>query len=251
MTMRPQIEEIEQDKRDQVLSPQRVRRFYLLLTPLLLGFVCLGIGGWFSADKGNLSRYAGLFYAIALVIFFGFFIFNSFFMGVYPARCYLRWLRENIDRRPDAIIDPDDPDAFFVQHIPRKNWQVTVGESAIDVGLLLIDYRKGIIKYEGDEERWIVPADSIVSFKLKSFMPSKGLEWLNQRTVVMLEIQLDDGEKVLTPLAAHPVHWRPWTSSASEAAAEVLRKAIGHLVDPKRCRRPKEEDLWPLIPPRG
>lgn len=250
MPTKAMIVEIDQDKRERVLAPHRVRRFYLFFAPLALSFLFCGVGGWFTYDADDLNLYSIIFFAAALVTFAMYFVFESFYIGVYPARCYLRWLRENIERRPDAVVDADDPDAFFVQHIPRKKWEVSVGENATDVGLLLIDYKKGVMKYEGDDERWIIPVEAIVSFELESFTPPNGVEWLNRHTVVMLRIELDEEEVVLTPLAAHPIHWRRWTPGTREEAAEILRKAIGHLVDPKKWRRLDEDDLQPLIPPR-
>src|SRR5262249_50755729 len=140
--------------------------------------------------------------------------------------------------------------AFFVQHIPRKKWDVSIGENASDVGLLLLDYRRRVLLFEGDAERWVIPARSICSFKLEQFTPANGLAFLNRHTVVMLRVDLDDeNDLVLTPLAAQPIHWRPWTPGARDAAARRLREAIGHLVDPERWPRPNEDELSALIPP--
>lgn len=251
MPPRPVIHEFEQPKHERVLAPHRVRTFYLFFIPLILSFALCGVGGWlnYDADGDGVDPVGAALVGVGVVLFAGYLVFESCYIGVYPARCYLRWLRQKIDARPDAVVAADDPAAFFVQHIPEKNWQVNVGENATDVGLLLIDYDRRILKYEGDSERWLVPAEAIVSFKLTSFTPPMGNEAINRHTVVMLRVELDDGDELVTPLAGHPVHWRRWTPAAKEAAARALRQAIGHLADPDRWDRPTAAAVAQLIPP--
>lgn len=249
MPPRAVVHEFEQEKHERVLAPHRVRTFYLFFTPLILSFILCGVGGWLTYDADDFSIPGAAFFGIAIFVFLGYLLFETFYIGVYPARRYLRWLREKIDSRPDAVVKADDPDAFFVQHIPRKNWEVSVGENATDVGLLFIDYDRRILKYEGDSERWLVPAEAIVSFKLESFTPPMGNDAMNRYTVVMLRITLDEDDELVTPLAGHPVHWRRWTPAAREAAARTLRQAIGHLVNPDKWVRPNDEAIYRLIPP--
>ena len=50
-----------------------------------------------------------------------------------------------------------------------------MGENAGDMGLLRVDPARGELRYEGDLERWVVPAESIVSFRLRSFTPPNAL----------------------------------------------------------------------------
>ena len=121
-----------------------------------------------------------------------------------------------------------------------------MGENAADAGLLVLDYARKVVRYEGDGERWAVPAESVRSFKPESFTPPNGVEFLNRSTVVVLRVDVEgDDEPLVTPLAAHPRAWRPWTPGAREAAARCLRAAIGHLVDPGRWPRPAAEELLP------
>jgi len=250
MSQRAMIVALDDAETLRVLAPGRVRRFYLLMLPALLAVLFCGFGGWLASTEDELMILGIALIAVGVAMGLAYLIFESFFIGVLPARCYLRWLRERIDRRPDAVVTSDNPDALFVQHIPRRNWKVSMGENAGDVGLLLIDYGRGVMLYEGDDERWVIPGESIRSFKLESFTPPNGVDALNRHTVVMLKVDVDDEEDPLvTPLAGHPIHWRPWTPRSREDAAKRLRKAIGHLVDPERWPRPTAEDLYPLLPP--
>jgi len=143
----------------------------------------------------------------------------------------------------------DDPDAFFVQIIPRENWTVSMGENAGDLGLLRIDYKRQELRYEGDVERWTVPAECVRSYRLRSFTPPNGLPFLNQYTVVLLQVELDDGDIWESPLAAQPIHFESWTPAKRRRGAELLQDAIAHLVDPDRNPAVEDEALWPLRPP--
>lgn len=250
MNRRPQLIALEQEAGERVLAPQRIRGFYLFFLPLVFALFSCGAGGWFFYDANGFSIPGIALVAAGFLLGIGYIVFETFFISVIPARCYLRWLRQRIEQRADAIVDARDPDAYFVQHIPRKNWDVTIGENATDVGLLLLDHRNGLLKYEGDAERWIIPAESICSFRLESFTPGSAAEVVSRYTVVMLRIEPDeDADLVVRPLAVHPLRWRPWTPGARERGARRLREAIGHFIDPQRWPRPTEEDLQLLVPP--
>ena len=240
---------LDEDDSERVLAPGRVRRFYCFFAPLLLSFISCGAGGWFVTDSGGQLIAGVVLLGVGMLLGLAYAIFETFFISVIPARCYLRWLRERIAQRPDAVVAADDPDAFFVQHIPRKNWDVNFGENASDVGLLLLDHRNGLMKYEGDVERWIIPAECIGSLRLDSFTPSAGIDFLNRHTVVMLRIEADNAKAILRPLAVHPLCWRPWTPGTREEGARQLREAIRHFIDPHRWPRPYDEELDLLIPP--
>lgn len=251
MERKPIVVELDADESERVLAPRRLRRFYLFFVPLLLSFISCGAGGWLVSDAQGLPIAGMMLILVGMLLAAAYAVFETFFIGVIPARCYLRWLRERIDQRPDAVVAADDPDAFFVQHIPRKNWNVNFGENAGDVGLLLLDHRNGLMKYEGDVERWIIPAECIDSLRLDSFTPSAGIAFLNRHTVVMLRIEADNAKAILRPLAVHPLSWRPWTPGAREEGALRLREAIRHFIDPHRWPRPYAEDLELLLPPPG
>lgn len=250
MERRPIIVSLASQSQDRVLAPGKVNRFYFLFVPLVLSLASCGLGGWFVVEADVLFMPGVALLGVGILLGVGYLVFETFFIGVLPARCYLRWLREKIDQRPDAIVASYEPGALFVQYIPRTNWDVSFGANAADVGLLMLDHRDRLLKYEGDAERWIIPTESILSVKLDSFTPASGIDLLNRHTVVMLRFELDEDEEVmLRPLAAHPIRWRPWTAGAREASARRLREALLHLIDPKKWPQSTDDDLQPLLPP--
>jgi hypothetical protein len=251
MSREPVIKRIRPDETGRVLDRRRIRRFYVLMLPVLLPFLVGGLGAFliWGVDTDESTVIGVILMALGGLLFVAYCIYESYLVGVYPARCYLRWLRERVDRRADAIVTTDDPEAFFVQIIPRENWSVSMGENAGDLGLLRVDYKRGELRYEGDVERWTVPAESIRSFKLRSFTPPNGVPFLNQHTVVLLQVDLEDGDVWESPLAAHPIHFEFWTPAKRRRGAELLQDLIGHLVEPDRYSAVDDADLWPLRPP--
>src|SRR5262249_46337987 len=147
------------------------------------------------------------------------------------------------------LVKADDPEAFFVQIIPRENWTVIMGENAADVGLLKVDRKHRELRYEGDVERWTIPAESIRSFRLRSFTPPGSLPFMNEYTVLVLIVELGDRDTWETPLAAQPIHFEFWTPGKRRRGAEVLEDVIGHLVDPGRWPPVDDDHLRPLRPP--
>lgn len=249
----PVIKRLKPDETGRVLDRRRIRRFYLLMTPALLPVLLGGAGGVILGvyDTTEMEIAGGILIGISVLLLIAYCVYESYLVGIYPARCYLRWLRERVDRRRDAIVASDDPNALFVQVIPRENWMVSMGENAGDLGLLRVDSRRGELRYEGDLERWTVPAECIRSYRLKSFTPPNGVPFLNQHWVVVLVVELDRRDTWETPLAAHPLHFEFWTPAKRKRGAELLHDAIAHLVEPDRYPPVDEADLWPLRPPRG
>jgi hypothetical protein len=72
-----------------------------------------------------------------------------------------RKARRLIKYRADSLVDPDDPDALFVEVVPRENWDRLMLETATDVGFLLIDEYRRQVLFEGDNERLRIPIQSL------------------------------------------------------------------------------------------
>jgi len=250
MPLKPDIQRLKPDKSGRVLDRNRAAQGYVHFLRVLLplaafaaGAVCVwGLGRWQTSGVITV-------FVLGVFLFFATCLYECFFIGIYPARCCLRWLRERIDRRPDAIVKSDDPHACFVQLIPRENWTDAIDEDGSDVGLLVLDRGRDELRYEGDGERWTVPAESIRSFDLHSFKGPGPRGTTSKIAVVVLVVELARDKIREFPLAAQPVHLEFWDAHKSERGAELLRRAIGNLVDPDRWPPFPEKDLWPLRPP--
>jgi hypothetical protein len=252
MRREPIIQRLKPDKSGRVLDRKRVGQHYLYLLRVLLPLAVMAPGALFAWGIGKWETIGIMtVFGLGVILFIATCIYECFFIGFYPARCSLRWLRERIDRRPNSIVKSDDPNACFVQVIPRENWTDAIDENPSDVGLLVLDRRRGELRYEGDIERWTVPAESIRSFDLHSFKSPGPRGTTNEIAVVVLVIELDHDKTREIPLACQPIHLEFWSPGKSERGAELLRRAIGNLVDSDHWPPVAEKELWPLRPPRA
>jgi hypothetical protein len=77
---------------------------------------------------------------------------------------YLRGLaRREIKSHPAGIVDPDDPEAIFVEIVPRQNWNRLMLDTATDVGFLHVEETRREVLFEGDRERIRIPVGAILS----------------------------------------------------------------------------------------
>ena len=75
-----------------------------------------------------------------------------------PRRRYLGWRTARILAcRPQRVVSPGEPGAFFVQVVPRERWPIPMMEDATDRGWLAVDRANARLLFEGVRERWIIP----------------------------------------------------------------------------------------------
>jgi hypothetical protein len=251
MRHEPIFQRLKPDKSGCVLDRKRVGQAYLHLLRVVLPLSVMAAGALFAWGVGQWEA-AGIItvFGLGVLLVFATCFYECFFIGYYPARCSLRWLRERIDRRPDAIVKSDDPDACFVQMIPRENWTDAIDEHPSDVGLLVLDRGCDELRYEGDVERWTLPAESIRTFDLHAFKAPGPRGTTNEIAVVVMVVELDHDKTREIPLACHPIHLEFWSPGKSERGAELLRRVIGNLVDPGHWPPVPDKELWPLRPPK-
>jgi hypothetical protein len=92
----------------------------------------------------------------------------SIYLGLRNPNLFGEWFfkrlaKREIRSRPNWIVDPDDPEARFVQIVPRCNWGRMMLETATDVGFLKIDKERREILFEGDKERYRIPGSAIIA----------------------------------------------------------------------------------------
>lgn len=142
------------------------------LIPLLLLFAHLGTVALVAQFVGNgllVALYAlGGIIAAVLLMRRIMRVSNRFPVN---SRYYCWQFRRQLANRPDLLVPFNDPHACFVEVIPRTNWGKAMLESAADMGLLAIDPDRGELRFEGDRERWRIPADAIGGCTIE-LMPS-------------------------------------------------------------------------------
>jgi hypothetical protein len=164
------IEDLPPAEAGKVLNGRVVAALTVLtLAPLALalGFaVALGVyvglhwsqlGGWAKEGAAALAL-AGLVAAVTLIVRYG---------DGLATRIQQRLLAAAVRQRPGTLVHPDDPDAVYVGVVPRKNWGRVLLENSTDIGLLKIDPGCRELLFEGDRQRWRIPAGSIQSCELE------------------------------------------------------------------------------------
>jgi hypothetical protein len=164
-----QIETLPTEYADKILSApsiDRVRTLYNVTFPLMI-VAGVGLLVWAVnlhrkiVDGGGSSK--GAFTTALFVL--GISLFAVVITVTLLVGSRNRWLRrvarKEINRRADKIVNPDAPGIRFVEIVPRSAWNdTTLSESATDVGFL--DLRNGYLLFEGDNERYRIPACAIV-----------------------------------------------------------------------------------------
>ncbi|MBX7246266.1 MAG: hypothetical protein K1X53_12290 [Candidatus Sumerlaeaceae bacterium] len=70
-------------------------------------------------------------------------------------------LRTEVAARPDAVVSANDSEAMIVSIVPMANLPKMMVEEAIDVGLIKVDRGRREILFEGDKERYRIPAEAV------------------------------------------------------------------------------------------
>ena len=89
-----------------------------------------------------------------------------------------RWLRKafraELARRAGLLVDAHDPDARFVEVVPKLNWGKMMLDNASDIGLLIVDRARRELRLEGDKERWRIPGGSITHCEVEKYVQGHG-----------------------------------------------------------------------------
>jgi hypothetical protein len=152
-------------------EPDRVVRVYAVVAGLPLVFT---IAWWYRVGGGTPA--AGL------------------------VQYYRRVIASQAVERLDPLFPPDDPGAVYVEVVPRRAWTDRSARRKLsDGGLLLIDRDSSALLYEGDRQRYIIPAAAVLRCEIEELIIGGATEGLY---AVVLMIQLDQGthELPLLPL---------------------------------------------------
>jgi len=121
---------------------------------------------------------AMLFLSTALLFFI-----NPNYLG---NRYLLKVVRREFARRTGCVVEPTEPDALFVEIVPKLNWGKMALENASDVGFLFVDKARREILFEGDKERWRIPAAAVLSCDVDYFVEGQGTHGATKLFYVVL-----------------------------------------------------------------
>ena len=139
----------------------------------------------------------GVLSVVALVSF-------QHFLASRYLRSIARWA---FSRRADVLVGPDNPEAVFVDIIPRSHWGEAMLEPATDMGFFAIDYDRRELLFEGDIKRYRIPFEAIGSCQLEEY--SLGYEqWkADVHFVTVLTVETATGPREI-PLAGRHLEFQ-------------------------------------------
>jgi hypothetical protein len=147
------------------------------------------------------------------------------------ARYEYRLARSEIRQRPDYLVDPDDPEAIYVEVIARRSWNDRGDRSGNDCGFLQVDLRGRRLLFEGDRRRFRLSAEALVACEVEA--PHE----LHERvadplffTIVRAHVGGRLWELPLCPLEARSRLWQ--RRAFRENAEELQRRIAGLLTSP-------------------
>jgi len=170
-----QIETLPPEQSGRILSARSmvIIRALNKVSPLIfIAAVGLLIWGGMPRESGQSVFLPCLFASIVLMVF-------AALLSMRDVKN--RWLRyvarREIRRRADSLVDPDATDLRFVEIVPKSNWDVRgLPENATDVGFLAFDFQARILLFEGDRERYRIPAGALIDFRQDSYSRSVTLD---------------------------------------------------------------------------
>lgn len=216
---------------------QRVRsKGYVLkvnLIGLMTGVYFFGgaglaaLGYWLATQRGVPQGWAAVVIGAVGVAWGG-------YLGLYcPSVPENRWinrrLRREISQRPDATVDPRDPESFYVSLIPRESFSKIQWTMSSDLLLMKIDARGGQLILEGDCDRYRIPAGAISLCQPQCFFHPVDNQHRNEIWMVQLMVRVKEGMRELL-LSVDHVRLTPKTNASRRRLAEEYCRRITSLV---------------------
>ena len=157
-------------------------------------------------------------------------------MAFHRDRYFHSLARAKVLSRSRYLVDPDHPDARFVEITPRENWHRIKLETAVDVGFLLVDARERRVLYEGDSDRYILPGAAITYCEVEELEVGAGSPGAVLFHVVVVRSRSTDGDIELPFIILAKDQKRIWKLRDREA--QELRDRITEVMSPTPARDP-------------
>jgi hypothetical protein len=140
-----------------------------------------------------------------------------------------RRLRRQIAQRPDALVDPRDPESQCVSLVPRASFAKTQLTMSSDLLLLKVDERRRSLVMEGDCDRYRIPAKAIAVCEPECLFPPN--DWQDRATqlwMARLVVRVEEGLRELL-LSVDMTRWSPRTNARRRRMVESLCLRINGL----------------------
>jgi hypothetical protein len=207
----------------------------LLILPVLYGSIAGVIAGiyyshvgqWLDHKPVDSARLIGglalAAVSLALAIFSG--VVGLRNSGALGNSLFRHLSRRAIANRKNRWVEPERPGGLpvhFVQVVPRENWGTMKLETASDTGFLQIDPQRKELRFEGDVERYRIPAAAITGCSIASY--STGASANLKYHVVVIQGRTAAGQWE-APISLRSTKWLV-PKDHRRRSAEMLRDQI-------------------------
>lgn len=140
---------------------------------------------------------------------------------------YASWkMKAAIALRPDAVVNPGNPEVVAACIAPREHWKSVRLEIASDIGLLEIDTIRGEVRFEGDHDRYRMPREAILNCQPECF--HHPLDALSEHWLIHFDLQMRDGVRELLVALSH-TDFRPRTNKIRSALVSSFCQRVNAL----------------------
>jgi len=229
------IERLPPDAGGNELDRAGKKEFMLALVPIVTLLAGIGLIIWGAIKEGP-AGYALMAPGIVAALFGGLICWiNVDFFGLRYMSARLRGI---IVQRADPLVSADDPEGQFIDVVPRAQWHQLIPDKAADRGLLRVDFEGGRVLFEGLKERYVVPADAIISCQVERMLPHTG-SWNLYAAVLTVRYPTSAPDSVVggrrdeeweIPLLPRTTKFRRYNSAYRRELAESLREEIEELL---------------------
>jgi hypothetical protein len=138
-----------------------------------------------------------------------------------------RRAQAELRQRSDALVGPHDPEAVFVEVIPRRNWGSIALQNAEDIGFLSLDSAGRRLLFEGDQKRYRIPAEAVADCAVKLMNPAEADDPRGVPVgLVLLRVRDRLGERELPLRPVRTVAGDPLGGNYVERAHELHRRVV-------------------------
>jgi hypothetical protein len=194
------------------------------LVPGVLGVVA---SNWLFPNDKELS-FVPVAAGLGLTVLALWFFIGQLLRHPWSSRYIFHKTQTEFLQRPDAVVDPNNPEAILVEVIARRNWGKAMLENAEDQGFLLVDRERRQLLFEGDNHRYRIPAQALISSEVE--VMNKDWE-SDSRSVPIAPVVItfrDDrlGEREVPFLPRRTVAGDPLGTNYVERANELQRRVL-------------------------
>jgi hypothetical protein len=229
------IERLPPDAGGTELDRAGKKEFMLALVPTAALLAGIGLIIWGALKEGP-AGYALLAPGIVAAFFGGLICWIN--VDLFGLRYMSGRLRGLIAQRADPLVSADDPEGRFIDVVPRAQWHQLIPDKAADRGLLRVDFEGGRVLFEGLKERYVIPADAIVSCQVERMLPHTG-SWNLYAVVLTVRYPASAPDSVIggrrgeeweIPLLPRTTKFRRYNAAYRRELAESLREEIEELL---------------------